>query len=767
MKRFILSLFTLSCLFLVFAIQAKAQRVAVVLSGGGAKGLAHIGVLKALEEHNVPVDYLVGTSMGGIVGGFYAAGYSPWELEELVIADNFQKWVQGSGSNFYTIDYNRPEPDASWFAARLQVDSLKGASFSSALANDLTLNFALAELLAPAGYKAGYDFDSLYRPFRAMAAEIFTQSEVVLDSGELNSAIRATFTVPLFYRPIELDGKYLFDGGIYNNFPVGVAQEEFKPDIVIGVNVSSKTFEEYPTEEAEQLLSSTLLYLMLDKSEPGAVGDGIYIEPNIESYSPFAFAEVRAIIDSGYMAGLRAIPEIKAKIRREANCEEIGLERMQHVLDFEPIVVGAIEIEGFDARQENYIRRQFGKEQSSYSLAQIKEGYYRLISESYFTNLYPSFTREPGAETYTFTLKGKARNNLGMKVGGNLASRYISELYLGIEYKRLRRYLTTYNINFYTGRFYQSVLAQSRIKFPSQKPFYIMPEFVFNEWDYLDGDDIFQGDEIPTILRQFERKAGLRFGFPAGKKSLVEWQAAYFNNTNRFSSTNRIGANEQLDELKYTGARFGIAYSRNSLDKKMYAKEGRQVRLSVDFIDASSIFRPGSRAPVSELVREEPAWFKAQLQVERYVPLGKNYLGFALHGAISNVPLLSSTQASLLYAPAYEPLPDSPTLFLENFRARSFAAGGIKYIVPLSRGLDWRTEVHGFLPFSRIEDRGDASPRISNEILRMFVAAHTGIVYNSPIGPISGMVNYYDDEENQLGVLFHIGYLLFNRRPLD
>ena len=127
----------------------------------------------------------------------------------------------------------------------------------------MSINFALAELLAQSLAKGQlYDFDSLLIPFRAVAADIFTQQVVVLKQGGLHEALRATLSVPFFFRPLKLDNKYLFDGGIYNNFPVTVAREEFDPDVIIGVNVSTKVYEEYPYDQDRELIDESLLSLL-------------------------------------------------------------------------------------------------------------------------------------------------------------------------------------------------------------------------------------------------------------------------------------------------------------------------------------------------------------------------------------------------------------------------------------------------------------------------------------------------------------------------
>ena len=209
------------------SISTFSQKVGLVFSGGAAKGLAHVGVLKALEENEIPIDYVAGTSMGAIVGGCYAAGMSPGQIEEIVTSKAFLDWVNGrfeEGNQYY---YFKKEEDASFVKLNLSLDSTFNFLLNTSLANDLSLNFALAEKLAQPAAIAKNNFDSLFVPLRVVASDIFTQTQVVIDSGALSDALRASQTVPFFYNPIRVGGKYLFDGGVYNNFPVDVVQKAF------------------------------------------------------------------------------------------------------------------------------------------------------------------------------------------------------------------------------------------------------------------------------------------------------------------------------------------------------------------------------------------------------------------------------------------------------------------------------------------------------------------------------------------------------------
>ena len=151
-------LFILTIILLTFP--SKAQKVGLVLSGGGAKGLAHIGVLKALEENNIPIDYITGTSMGGIVGAMYAAGYSPKEIEKIALSADFQDWVGGKYKSDYSFYFQKNNSNTTILTAKLSADTSLRLSFRPNLVNDIPPNFALLELFSQASSIAKDNFDN-------------------------------------------------------------------------------------------------------------------------------------------------------------------------------------------------------------------------------------------------------------------------------------------------------------------------------------------------------------------------------------------------------------------------------------------------------------------------------------------------------------------------------------------------------------------------------------------------------------------------------
>lgn len=761
---------TFSILCLLLSQAWAQQKVALVLSGGGAKGLAHVGVLKALEENDIPIDYIVGTSMGGIIGGFYAAGYSPDQIEQIILSRDFQNWVNGVLGDNYNFHYFKKDNNASWLSLNLAVDSSLSTSLNSNLANDVALNFAMAEYLAGASERAKYDFDSLLVPFRAVAADIFTQNEVILDKGILSDALRATLSVPFFYRPIKIEEKFLFDGGLYNNFPIDVAQETFQPDVIIGVNVSSIKYAEYPYDEDERLIRQSLLFMLMNKTDTSLLDStDVYIEPNLGNYSSLDFSFAQSISDSGYVATQRHLDEIFRKVNRRVSCDDIAEKRHEFILGMKPLRFERINLVGFKPKQERYIRSLFNINKEVLNIYDIKLGYYKMVSEEYFKDIYPRIVYDSTFNSFHFDLHGRPRDYINIEFGGNLATRSISQIFLGLNISHFNSILFNHSLNFYTGRFYQSFQAKSRINAPFKWQFYLEPEFTYNHWDFINANEVFLKEKQPVILKRVDRKAGVNLGVPFGTKSKLVGAVHYISNIDRFSARPVLVSTDTLDQVKLTGYRYGAQYSRNSLNRKQYPTVGSDITLSVDYIDLMERYSPGNTSLLEDDVRDHHDWVRLKLKVEKYYNKeGWHSYGYFFESVISNQPFFANYKATVVNAPAFFPLNDSKTLMLENFRAFNYAAIGIRNVFTLRRNLDFRLEGYMFKPLKQIELVKETQTALLNQDLsRTYFAATSALVFHSPVGPIAASLNYYDNKENRFGFLFHIGYTLFNKQSLE
>lgn len=760
---------TLFVAFLSITSHALCQRVGVVLSGGAAKGLAHIGVLKALEENEIPIDYVVGTSMGGIIAGYYAAGLSPQQIENIALSPEFLRWINGlpeKGFNYY---FHQSEENPHFLKLNLSLDSILNLQLNTSLASDVSLNFALAENMALASAISKDNFDSLFIPLRVVAADIFTQNEVILKKGNLSDALRATQTVPFFYNPIRVDGKYLFDGGVYNNFPVDVAQKEFDPDVIIGCNVSTKIFNEYPYDLDEKLIAKSLLFLLLDKSDPGSVPEnGIYIQPDLEGFSSFDFGKVKYLIDSGYAQTLRQIEDIKSKIPARVTCDEVAAKRNKFNNRNPSIVVSDIQFKGFNGSQRKYIRRLFKFNPNNPKplyMGRVKKGYFRMVAENYFSNVYPNILYDSTKKSFLLSLTRRPQKNFQVDFGGVIATRDISNIFLGINFYNFGNQLVHISGGFQTGNFYKSADVKTRIDFPYQ--FYIEPEFEYDNWDYLEGDDLLNEVSQPTVLRRIDRLLSVNLGVPAGDFFKSTLSVGGVNNIDRFSNREFFSSSDTLDELRISGLRAELNFASSTLDRKQYASTGRAYSISLQYFNVKENYKPGNTSLALAPSIAFHQWFRIKASAEKYFDAGWYRPGFLVEAVISNQPFFQNYYATIINAPTFSPLQDSRTLLLENFRAFNYLSGGMRNVFTLKNKLQFRMDAYLFKPFEYLQMGASQEARKVQDFRAVYFAATAGFVMHSPIGPISLSANYYDDKQNKWGALLHVGFLLFNKHSIE
>ncbi len=763
--------YTLLTLLFFIDIVAFGQRVGVVLSGGAAKGLAHVGVLKALEENEIPIDYIVGTSMGGIIGGCYAAGMSPFQIEEMVLSNQFLRWINGLPETGYNYYYHRADETPQFLKLNLGLDSTFNFQLNSSIANDVSLNFALAEKMAQASVISDNNFDSLFVPFRVVTADIFTQHVVVISSGSLSDALRATQSVPFFYNPIRIEGKYLFDGGVYNNFPVDVAEREFKPDVIIGINVSSKVFEEYPFDNDEKLISQSLLYLLLDKSDPSSIpANGIYIQPNLRGFTSFDFGRVKSLIDSGYVQTIRQLDEIKSKITERQTCDVITDRRNAFTSRNIPYMFGALTFNKFNSKQRGYIRAIFRskKNDGKFTYSEIKSGFFRLVSEEYFSNVYPNILYNKETDAFTLQLTRRPQQNFQVGFGGVIATRDISNVYLGLNFYNFNRILSHAYAGFQTGNFYKSALLKYRMDFPYR--LYLEPYMEFDSWNYLDNDDLLKdvsSRTTPTALRRINRKYGFHLGFPIENSFKGVFIFEGVNTVDRYINGDVFISTDELDELKLRGYRAEFNFSLNTLNRRQYASSGRLFGIAVDYFNVTEDFQPGSTSLEPDGIKNDHRWIKIKANAEQYFGSGWFRPGYVAEIVLSGQPFFQNYFGTIINAPAFQPLQDSRTLVLQNFRAFNFGAVGMRNIFTLRNKLDFRLEGYLFKPFRHIQLNVNQKAFFDNDNSKLFFAGTAGFIYHSPLGPISLSTNYYDDDENRFGVLMHLGFLLFNKHSFE
>lgn len=293
-RRFIISLCFLILPFLLLAAGGERPKVGLVLSGGGAKGLAHIGVLKVLEEAGIRPDYITGTSMGSIIGGLYAIGYSAAELDSIVTSLNWSLLL----SDRIPLSNVIPEEKLDYHRFHVELDIKKdGLVAPVGLIGGQSISELLSRLSA---HVAGIEsFDDYPIPFRSVAADLLTGEQVVFDSGSFSTALRASMSIPSVFSPVELDTLYLIDGGVLNNFPVDICLD-MGADIIIGVNVGNA--DRVPMSELGSIISVLSASAMIgnsanNRSQLPLVD--VLISPDLSLYNVASFFNGPQIIQKG------------------------------------------------------------------------------------------------------------------------------------------------------------------------------------------------------------------------------------------------------------------------------------------------------------------------------------------------------------------------------------------------------------------------------------------------------------------------------------
>ncbi|MGB6001880.1 MAG: patatin-like phospholipase family protein, partial [Thermoanaerobaculia bacterium] len=386
----------------------ERPKIGLALAGGGAKGVAHVGVLRVLEELNVPVDYIGGTSMGSIIGGLYASGMSVDELEETLLEIDWADTLEDQ-TRRKDLSFRRKEEQRRYLMGLELGIKKSGIVWPTGLKTGQKLYFMLQTLTLPVADIE--DFDRLPTPFRAVATDIHTGEAVVLDHGNLATAMRASMAIPTVFTPVVLDGRLLVDGGLSNNVPVDVVRD-MGADIVIAVDVGAP-LSDRQVESMIQVYAQTMRFLTRRNMEPQlAAADLVIVPPGVASYGTLEFKASEKILATG----IEGAWEQEEALRRWAVSPE-EFQRLQAARALEPLppaTIDFIRVEGNKRVDEriirNKIRQQPGDPLDSdavekdirlvYGLGDFKQVSYTLIEEGDESGLVIQTEEKPWGPNY-------------------------------------------------------------------------------------------------------------------------------------------------------------------------------------------------------------------------------------------------------------------------------------------------------------------------------------------------------------------------------
>jgi NTE family protein len=751
-------------LMLTLGIQVFGQKVGLVLSGGGANALAHIGVLKALEENGIPIDYISGTSMGALVGGLYACGYSPEQIEAFITSESFKKQALGEIDVRNIYFFKRRTENASWITAKFSIDSLLETTLPTNLISPVPIDFTLMELTATATATANYNFDSLFVPFRCLASDIEEKQSYIFRSGDVGTAIRASMSYPFYLRPLMVNGKLLFDGGIYNNFPSNVMYEDFYPDIIIGSNVSANE----PPPREDNLISQLKTMLLAKTNFDIICENGVIIEPNISQAGTFNFESIKEIIDSGYTATIRKLDELKFRIPRTLTKNEVEVQRKKFKEKQAPLVFSKVTVSGLRKNQAKYVQGHLSRRGKNMPVSKLKPLYFHLAEDEKIKSLYPTARYNKETGLFDLELNVKKERDITAQVGGNFSNRPINMGFLALQYNYLGRLGLSISGNLYTGKLYASAQGKVRIDFPFIIPFYIEPSYTYNRWDFFKSSSAFIGSEKPPFLVQYENFGDATLAFPLGNKAKISFNGTVGELINRYYQTSLFTEADTSDHTDFNFYALGMEYERGTINRKQYANQGSRILTKSKFIEGTETFYPGTTSLIPDTFVNFHTWVVQSVVFEQYFKTGIFYIpGIYLEGVFSSQSLFNNYTSSVLSSPAFQPTPETKTLFQERYRAQKYFAFGLRNIFVIKKIFELRFEAYYYQPYPQIIRLDDNKPGYADPFKRQYYITTGSVVAHTPIGPASLGVNYYHNEEVPFTFLFHFGYIIFNKKALE
>jgi NTE family protein len=750
-------------------VSCFSQRIGLVLSGGGGKGLMHIGVLKALEENKIPIDYVVGTSMGAIIGGLYVSGYTPNEIHRLFASEEFQEALSNKSGNNYPYYYQQSLPDATWLELKIFFENKLKIKIPSNILPSYRLDYLAMKYFSKSGAASHYQFDQLMLPFRCVASDILHNRPKVLDHGHLSTAIRASMAIPFLFKAVSMDSSLLFDGGMYANFPVEIMKSEFNPDFIIG----SKAASNYDPPDENDLISQLQTMLMVDMNYEFKDEEGILIEPKYSELDISDISQVNALVDSGYKEALKLIPQILQHIHPSTHFsipEKRNIFKNKMPPD---TIVKSIAITGLKERQEKYVYGLLTKKlhfkrngDTSYQILsgkRIKQELFNLASQEDIDYMMPSQLYMPDEKAYKLKLDIRKKQKIIVKTGGLISSKAINEIFFGLRYNHWGRIATTTKLNTYLGRFNNAMRLNFRADYPTTIPLYSKLYYSVNHQNYFNTKQYFFDDNTPSYLILGEMYLGATLGTRLYQDSKLEASYILGYNSNDYYQSNTFTRIDTADQTTFAFQSTSLLFERNTLNHKQYANQGRHLKIKINYLAGYESYISGTTSPDENIDNKPHHWFQADVIYHRYKPIHSHVsIGFYEQISLSNKDFFSNHTSSLLYAQAFEPLPENKIHFLPQFRSFNYVATGIQLVYTFREKFDLRMESYLFTPFNSMKKAGRKTKMRIQDFDRWYYIGSATLVAHFPTGPLSISFNYFENAESPFSVSLNLGYLIFN-----
>ena len=398
------------------AATSHRPKVGVVLSGGGAKGFAHIGALRVIEEAGIPIDYIAGTSMGSIIGGLYAVGYDPDMMQKLCTEQDWNLIMKDQIPRRFIPLEKRINERHYIVTLPYKNGQLK---IKRSLIDGMYVNMLLTRLMMPA-YKQR-DFSKLPVPFLCIATDMITADPIEFISGSLAQSIRSSMSIPFLFEPVDYEGYLLCDGGLTNNFPVRNVREK-GADIIIGVDLEIIKSDPNVLDNSLKVLERLISVVSQDESNKAREECNILIRPQLGKANMMSFNDFSPIINCGEEGAREKFPELK---RLADSLQALGpfeVER-HHTQPIDRVMIAGVEVEGLDDYNTRLLKSEFGDEfPQEFLIEDIETILVKIYSTGYYSNVWYELTDTP--EGNIIQLHCKNRTSLNFSIAGHYDNNY-------------------------------------------------------------------------------------------------------------------------------------------------------------------------------------------------------------------------------------------------------------------------------------------------------------------------------------------------------
>lgn len=759
----------ITVLLLLGALRSQGQSVGLVLSGGGARGLYHVGILKALEENSIPIDYIAGASMGAIVGGMYASGYSPDYMWEFFKTDSVSTWLSGKLPEEFSYFFKKYAPTPEMVSIDLNAgkeDITKALQLPTNLVSPYLLDLAFHRMITPASSAAADNFDNLMVPFRCVASDVFNKKLVVFKDGNLTFAIRASMSIPLVFKPMIMDTTLLYDGGVYNNFPWQSLDAYFQPDVYIG-GVCARNYEN-PSQDNLVGQLSVMITQHTDYQLPRDTD--VEIKHIFKDVTTLEYTKAEYIMQRGYDDAMAAMPQIKERIKRRVSPEEIVAKRAAFNAKKCELIYEGVQIMGLDPAQTHFVMRQLGiRDSQLISEAYFREKYLKIMATGIFTSEFPEVQFNPKSGFYRIILRMATQSDMKFSIGGNLSSTSLNQLYAGFRYRTVGRTASSYGVEAALGDYLSFVALNGRHDFYTRFPFYI---------SYGAGVDVVDNDAKNARMyyssKDWRAQQSIRYlvrgSFAA---NVSDNQTAFRAHLNLGKTRHKYFNSYYISTDTPTRLDFLYGSLTTELQKKttnyaIYPISGVSQTISAKFTSGIEGYRAGSTQTfASNLDGKNRSWWEVNFQREQYLTLGRLVnLGYHIEGAASNHPKFSDPIATAFSQPTFAPTPLSKSIFMPEYRSNSYIAMGIMPILKFDAKNNFylKAYLYGFLPEEfLVENRDFIAPTFERLAGYAKFIYGGSLVYQTPIGPASLTVTRFTTAPSNWNLVVNFGMMLFNK----